>query len=74
MWSKGSLLIKKEIIHYQVKHYEEASAFGINEGKISKLSLSQDGKIIANYDRGWDIKPTGESAKTALKILLKEYN
>lgn len=53
MWSKGSMLIKKEIVHYQVKHYDETSVFGINEGKISKLTLSQDGKIIANYDRGF---------------------
>jgi hypothetical protein len=74
MWSKGNLLIKKETIHYQVKHYDETSSFGINEGKISKLSLSQGGKIIANYDRGWDIKPTRESAKIAFEMLLKEYN
>jgi len=74
MWSKGNLMIKKEIIHYQIKHYDETSSFGINEGKISKLSLSQNGKIIANYDRGWDIKPISEGAKTALEILLKKYN
>jgi hypothetical protein len=33
-----------------------------------------DGKWIANYDRGWDIKPTCKEAEMALCILLNEHN
>ena len=46
----------------------------INGGKISKLSLKMDGEWIANYDRGWDIKPTCEEAELALCILLNDFN
>lgn len=59
---------------YWIKVYEEGSRFGINNGKISKLMLKLDGEIIANYDRGWDIKPTCEEANLALCILLSEHN
>lgn len=75
MWSEGSLKIGKHIIHYQVKHFEEGSQYGIeDEGKISKLTLKENGKIIANYDRGWDVEPETEEAQTAYAILVKEYN
>ena len=59
---------------YWVKHYEEGSEWGIDEGRISKLEIRINGKITANYDRGWDIEPEDETTQTALAILLKEYN
>lgn len=74
MWTEGSIKIGKDIIHYWVKHYDEPSAeYGINGGRISKLSLKQNGAWVANYDRGWDMKPTTKAAETALAILLDEY-
>ena len=58
-----------------MKHFDEPSEdYGINGGKISKLSLKMDGEWIANYDRGWDIKPTCEEAELALCILLNDFN
>lgn len=80
MWSEGTIGIpatdkKYTAVHYWVKHYEESSEeYGINGGKISKLSLKQDGAWVANYDRGWDMEPTTEAAKAALEILMVEYN
>ena len=59
---------------YWIKVYEEGSQFGINGGKISKLSLKMDDEWIANYDRGWDIEPTCEEAEMALCILLYSNN
>ena len=63
------------------KHYSllgqairEGSQYGINQGRISKLTLKRDGKIVANYDRGWDIEPVDKDTEIALAILLKEYN
>lgn len=48
--------------------------YGINGGRISKLTLKRDGKIVCNYDRGWDIEPVDEDTKTALAVLMKQYN
>ena len=54
MWNKGILHIKNHTIHYWVKHYEEGSQYGIeDEGRISKLMLKENDRIIANYDRDW---------------------
>ena len=79
MWSKGTIGVPQEdasyiACKYWVKHYEEGSEWGIDEGRISKLEIRINGKITANYDRGWDIEPEDETTQTALAILLKEYN
>ena len=75
MWSEGSIKIENSIFHYWVKHYEEPSEdYGINGGRISKLTLKRDGKIVYNYDRELDIEPADEQTETALAILIKEYN
>ena len=65
-----------KIAHYWVKAYEEGSAYGIDEGRISKLLITIGGETVANYDRGWDIKPAedDEAAQIAYAILLNEYN
>lgn len=79
MWSKGTIGVPQKdgsyiVCKYWVKHYEEGSEWGIDEGRISKLEIRINGKITANYDRGWDIEPEDEITQTALAILLKEYN
>ena len=74
MWKKGSIKVQDSIIRYWIKCYERGSKFGIDEGRISKLMLKRDGEIVANYDRGWDMKPADEETEFALSILLKEYN
>ena len=56
-------------------HYDEPSeTYGINGGRISKLMIKIDGKIVCNYDRGWDIHPTCKEAEMALCILLENHN
>ena len=82
MWQEGTIGIpvKKEAekeyiaVRYTLKVYDEPSKFGINHGKISKLQLKQNGKIVANYDRGWDIHPTTKEAEIALCILLNQHS
>ncbi len=79
MWHKGTIGVpdkdgKMVACHYEVKAYEEGSAFGIVEGRISKLSIRIHGKETCNYDRGWDIEPEDEYTKMAIAILIKEYN
>lgn len=75
MWSKGTLKIGEHIIHYWVKHYEEGSQYGIeDDGKISKLTLRENGKYLADYERGWVIEPETEEAQRAYAILVCKYN
>ena len=79
MWTEGAVGVpgadgKLVSIKYWVKHYEEPSKYGIDDGRISKLTLKQDGKVVANYDRGWDVKPKTPEAEAALAILMKDYN
>ena len=74
MWKEGSLKVHESVFHYWMKQYDEGSEFGIDGGRISKLTLKRNGAVVANYDRGWDIKPQGYEAEVALAILMKEYN
>ena len=81
-WREGTIgiLVKDggtKIAHYWVKAFEDPSEdYGINGGKISKLSIKIDGAWVVNYDRGWDIEPdeNDEAAQIAYCILLQEYN
>lgn len=74
MWKEGSLKVYNSIFHYWIKVYDEPSHFGIDGGKVSKLTLKRDGKIVCNYDRGWDIKPSDPNTQLALEILLHGEN
>ena len=76
MWKEGSIKVNGDIFHYWIKQYEEGSEWGIEGGRISKLMLKRGGKIVCNYDRGWDIKPDedDEQANIALCICLDQYN
>lgn len=81
MWEavKISGLINGDIT-VEFKHFEQPSEYGINGGKISKLTMKRAGKgapyIIANYDRGWDIEidDNDQDAKAALSIVLNGFN
>lgn len=74
MWSKGSLVIEGSTVNYWVKHYEEPSEYGIKNGRVSKLSIEIAGKIVCDYDRGWNTKPKTDEAKKAFKMILDKFN
>lgn len=74
MWKEGALKVYDSIFHYWMKVYEDPSQYGINEGKVSKLMLKRDGKIVCNYDRGWDIKPADPDTELAVGLLLHSNN
>ena len=65
-----------KIAHWWAKVYDEGSAYGINEGRISKLMIKIDGKTTLSYDRGWDIEPDENDQATMVvySIILQEYN
>jgi hypothetical protein len=77
MWSEGILTGPETGVPYKywVKHYEEGSEFGIDGGRISKLTIRRlnDHRDLCNYDRGWDIKPAGE-VRAVYAMILEKYN
>jgi len=61
---------------WEIKHFQQGSQFGIKNGKISKLFISDKSinKTLVEYDRGWSTKPTRKAAKELFELLLKKYN
>ena len=59
IWTKGVI----NGYDYYIRHFEEGSEYGINGGKI-----------LVNYDRDWDIKPTDKEIIAVFKEILKQYN
>lgn len=70
-WVSGYLDDDYDIYAFTAKKYTEPSKFGINEGRISKLSISTGNQgLIVNYDRGWDVLPyTDEDQKICDRIV-----
>lgn len=58
---------------FSAKVFEEGSDYGIENGKVSKLSVSDSKSQILNYDRGWDVKPKTAEQKKVLKAILKFF-
>lgn len=67
MWSNGTV----DCFDYWVKHYEKGSEFGIDGGRISKLTIRKHGQTrdLCNYDRGWDMEPAAEVKAVYAKLL-----
>lgn len=78
MWHKGEIEIPgtNTIARYEVKSYEDGSEYGIDNGRISKLTVWINEKIVINYDRGWDLKPDkkDESMMFVYNEIIKKYN
>lgn len=74
MWKEGSLKVYNSVFHYWMKQYDTGSQFGIDGGRISKLTLKRDSEIVANYDRGWDVEPADNDTQLAVEILLHSDN
>lgn len=80
LWKEGTIGIpvngETKIAHYWAKVYDEGSIYGIDEGRISKLTIKIDGQTVVSYDRGWDIEPdeNDEAIMIAYSILIQEYN
>jgi len=57
-------------ITFCAKIFDEGSVFGIDNGRVSKLDIRQGGKIVVNYDRGWDVKPKTPEIKAVYKSVM----
>lgn len=73
-WVNG--LVNDGEFYFEAKLFEEGSIHGINEGRVSKLTISIGngwngyGNCITNYDRGWDINPKGQDEFEVFKAVL----
>ena len=80
MWKQGAIGVKDSngrmvSVSYWIKHYDKPSEeYGISGGRISKLMLKQDGRVVYKKQRGGDVLLHNPQAETALAILLHEYN
>lgn len=74
MWKEGSVKAGNHIYHYWAKVYDTPSKYGINNGRISKLTVKRQGRIIINYDRGWDVRPYTQEEHAILWIILNDHN
>lgn len=79
MWKHGELSGFK----WCIKVFEVGSEFGINNGRISKLWIQREsnGETVANYSRGWDVKPFDDDGnfydndvKEIYEELIAKYN
>lgn len=70
-WVSGELEYNGATYKVQAKVFDEPSQYGINNGRISKLWVKEDGYPVAiDYDRGWvDAPPHNEDL---LNFVMKE--
>jgi len=68
--------------HFHAKLFDEGSTYGINNGRVSKLSIYTQEAIdtghlgfefmIIHYERGWDIKvPRTKGVRAHFNALMK---
>ncbi len=74
LWQEGTVKVGNSWYRYWVRAYDEPSEYGIDGGRISKLTIKRQDETVVNYDRGWDVEPADDGAKAALAIIRSEYD
>jgi len=71
MWKQGTI----NGYAYCAKCYETGSQYGIGgNGRISKLEIRKDGKLLYNFDRGLDFDNLDADGKKAYAEILAKHN
>lgn len=80
----GSMPPSGRLFTFTCKHFCEGSEYGIDNGKVSKLSISLGERgdcsfaatCLLNYDRGWDVKmeETKREMDAAYEAILRTFN
>ena len=68
-WLKGNI----GGFRFQAKVFDRGSKFGINQGRVSKLSVWDGSREIISYDRGWSIEPACDEHWKILWALLNYF-
>ena len=74
MWKEGDIVIGSTVFHYWIKRYDTGSQWGIDGGRISKLMIKRGNEIVANYDRGWDVRPSDGDTEKAFEMIISAEN
>jgi len=74
-WVDGVVSTDNQEYKFSAKLFDVGSNYGINDGRVSKLSIRlQDttwDKSIVNYDRGWDIEPKTDEHKQIFNVIME---
>ena len=70
MWTIGTI----GLYYYEAKVYDEPSRFGVDGGRISKLTIYNPvKKCCCQYDREWVIKPGNNEVKEVFLKIMEMY-
>lgn len=73
MWHEGEYDMFGWKITYVAKVSDEPSIYGIDEGRVFKLDLRRNGRLVASYDRGWERYPNYEKGEEILDKFLEIF-
>jgi hypothetical protein len=59
---------------FEAKVFDAGSLYGIDGGRVSKLGVRKDNKIVVNYDRGWDVPPQTPEVKAVYRRIIAAMN
>lgn len=66
-WLKGTY----NQFEFSAKVFSEGSSFGINQGRVSKLFITEKKEVVFNYDRGVDMDaPIGYELAKILEVVV----
>lgn len=72
MWHTEDVVYKGITYTFMAKISDEPSEFGIDEGKVFKLSIVRKGEDeeIVVYDRGWEVYPEDNDVEEVIDVVL----
>ena len=74
-WTLGNATVNGQTYKIQMVRFDEPSQYGICKGRISKLYIADaDRNMVANFDRGWDVRPKTAEAKAIVNAITKKFN
>ena len=58
---------------FEVKVFDKGSEYGIDYGRISKLTIWENGLELANYSRGWSEEPDDYHVKALVDQVVEAF-
>lgn len=75
MWDFGFVTVNGSVYYYEIKHFRDASEYGIDGGRVSKMLIRKGDDFLVSYDRGWNFKrDDDENINSVYMGLIEKYN